>query len=224
LALVLSQATSCALTDDGDEGSDLCGPAVDELNTTLGSGLKTLSPGLGGTRLAESFTPASDLEVTAVEIGLRRVGTPTNAVATVRIVPSADLLNTSPSESLVATGAQGTFSIITTQNDFTVSESPEFQTFSLVNRTALTGGETYWLVLSADYPANDTNYVIWTSASGTDFDGVSRYEAQLFPIQWLPLPSSGTAFAFRLNCAGEPTPSPSPSSSSGLAFRNQSGE
>lgn len=123
-------------------------------------------------RIAQSFQIGSSDDCAYVTLYLKKVGTPAGTL-TLRVetnsgsAPSGTLVDASATITVAESGLSTSYSNVTFNfTDF-----------------ALSSGTTYWLVLSTDRSASDTNYVVWgvdASSPGYASGNLSTYASAAY--------------------------------------------
>lgn len=122
-------------------------------------------PADGADKLSQTFTLASDTDVSAIDLYLKKTGSPTGT-ATVRI---ETLSASQPSGTLAHASATATFS------ESSLGTSYADTTITFASSFTLTAG-SYAIVLSTDRTASETDYITW----GADGSAPSYAGGEMF--------------------------------------------
>ena len=119
--------------------------------------------------LAQSFQLSAGATVDTAKLWLRKVGSPSGTM-TLRIETDS---SGDPSGTLADANAT------VTVNEATLTTSYDWIAFDFATNFALSGSTSYWLVLSTDRAASDSNYVLWGMDASTPAyaSGEAQYEA-----------------------------------------------
>jgi len=134
-------------------------------SATDAKGLELKTNTLGGSSIAQSFqiTQTTTVTPTSAFIKLARTGTfATGYTLTLTIESGATATGGGYSPipngtSILATGTYDPSRVSTTASNYT---------FTFTGAQTLSPGTTYWLKLTANYPLDGTNFVVWSAHEG----------------------------------------------------------
>ncbi|MBL7715609.1 MAG: hypothetical protein JNL01_09090 [Bdellovibrionales bacterium] len=201
----LSLLLGCGgLSSSTGSSSSSCGPKQSSYDTTSSFFLNALSAPnsfltggySGGTKMAQSFTPTSNITVTKVTLPLKASGNPEGTTVTVGIYSD---FSGAPLTAL----ATGSLLIDMTGGDANLSTSTVKNIeFSLSSSVALTSGTLYWIQATHDPAASDTNRPIWMAKTSNPYSGGGAYGYNTGTTTWVALTILATAvdLSFTLKC------------------------
>lgn len=105
----------------------------------------------GDDKLAQSFEVSGEQNIKTVDLQLKKVGSPTGDL-------SLEIQTDSGGEPSGTPVTNGTATVV---DESTLSTSYGDITFTFATAPVLSDATTYWLVLSTDRSASETNYVAW---------------------------------------------------------------
>ncbi len=209
--LLLALLTACAIGPGPTGPLQVCGPSQVTNETTAAVGIGTYPTAQGGKRLAQSFTTSSGSipNFAAVNLLLSRVGTPDNTSITVSIARNTGSSTAGYPVSSSPISA-GSLAVNTTSS--VISTTPQQYLIALSPTVTLAASTVYWIILSAGYDVNTTDYIAWSATDNGAFVGGRALLDRVQPNQGWSDPQTSTGggakdFVFQLIC---PTPSPSP--------------
>jgi hypothetical protein len=125
-----------------------------------------INPTTKGDELAQSFVATATESITTVHVKLARQGSPDSTIYVSIRGDAAGSPAPSDVSDPLGTHAAATLSTTATLVGFTLSPAAD-----------LVDGDTFWLVVRADYAASDVDNVVWVGSSTNVYsDGAAKQE------------------------------------------------
>jgi hypothetical protein len=155
LLLLMCMTTGCGKLRDSDKSS--CVASVTGETSGAEIGLRNSSQSTD--TLIQSFSNGTATTISSVSLKLRKDGSPAGSVSiaiqgnTGSLPDGVEVTNASTSVALstLTSGVAG------------------FVKFSFTTAASLTASTVYWIVISATYPQNSTDYVSWYANTGNPY-------------------------------------------------------